>query len=273
MAEDRFSMRRGSSGPLIGTGRRSLNISQALALPGALLMGLLGWEVLSRLTDFPTFILPAPATVWSRFLVLAEDGSLIRHLAATISEVAGGLAIGLTLAIGLGYALAKSRLVERFLAPYIVASQSIPVVAIAPLLVIWFGPGRLSKVLIAALIIFFPVLVNIVVGVRSVPRELYDLMRSLRATPWQIFSKLEVPAALPVLLGGLKVGATLSVIGAIVGEFVGAEEGIGFLINLGRGLYDTPLVFAGIIMLMVLALSLYGLVAGLERWLLAWREV
>ncbi len=145
-----------------------------------------------------------------------------------------------------------------------------PTVAIAPLLIIWFGPGRLSKILVATLIVFFPVLVNTVVGVRSVPDDLYELMRSLRASRWQIFTKLEIPSALPVLFGGLKIGATLSVIGAVVGEFVGADEGLGFLINLARGTYDTPLVFVAIFTLIVLAMALYGLVTVLERWMLRW---
>ena len=124
--------------------------------------------------------------------------------------------------------LAKSPTVERLLSPYVVASQSVPIVAIAPLLIIWFGPGLLSKVLISALIVFFPVLVNTIVGLRSVPDDLRDLMRSLQATRAQIFRMLEVPAALPVFLGGLRIGATLAVIGAVVGEFVGADRGLGF---------------------------------------------
>jgi NitT/TauT family transport system permease protein len=154
------------------------------------------------------------------------------------------------------------------LAPYIVASQSLPVVAVAPLLVIWFGPGRISKVLICALIVFFPALVNTVLGVRSVPADLRDLMRSLRAGAWQTFTKLEAPASLPNLLGGLKIGATLSVIGAVVGEFVAADEGLGFLINVARGQFDTPMVFAAAIILVAIALALYAAVTALERrWL------
>jgi NitT/TauT family transport system permease protein len=172
----------------------------------------------------------------------------------------------------LGYLIAKSPSAERILAPYIVASQSIPIVAIAPLLIVWFGSGPLSKILISALIVFFPVLVNTVVAVRSVPEDLRDLMRSLRATRWQTFTKLEVPAAMPVLLGGLKIGATLSVIGAVVGEFVAADEGLGFLINLARGMYDIPMVFVTVITLVGMALTLYSLVAVIEQRLLRWRR-
>ena len=159
---------------------------------------------------------------------------------------------------------------ERLISPYLVASQAIPVVAIAPLLVIWFGPGLFSKVLVCALIVFFPVLVNTVVGLRAVPQNLRDLMGALRATPAQTLRYLEVPAALPVLLGGLRIGATLSVIGAVVGEFVGSDRGLGFLVNVARGQYDTAMVFVAVITLIVLALALYGVVVLVEKKLLKW---
>jgi NitT/TauT family transport system permease protein len=138
--------------------------------------------------------------------------------------------------------------------------------------VIWFGAGLLSKILIAALIVFFPVLINTIVGLRSVPPGLQDLMRSLQASSWQTFRLLEIPAALPVFLGGLKVGATLAVIGAVVGEFVGADRGLGFLVNLGRGMYDTALVFVAIFALITMAMLLYGAVALLETRLLSWQK-
>jgi NitT/TauT family transport system permease protein len=237
------------------------------------LLGLLGaWQLVVVLSDFPAFILPAPGAVGVRFAEIVMDGSLYRHLVTTLKEVLAGLALGVVSATMLGYLLAKSRWVERLLAPYIVASQSVPTVAIAPLLVIWFGPGLLSKVLIAALIVFFPVLVNTVVGVRAVPEELHALMRSLRATRWQTLRYLEIPAALPVIFGGLRVGATLAVIGAVVGEFVGSDRGLGFLINVGRGMYDTALVFVAVFVLVILALGLYGLVVALEARLLAWQR-
>jgi NitT/TauT family transport system permease protein len=169
----------------------------------------------------------------------------------------------------LGYILAKSPFLERLAGPYIAAMQSIPAVAIAPLLVIWFGSGKLSKVLICALIVFFPVLVNTIVGIRSVDAGLTTLMRSLRANRWQTFIMLEVPASLPVLLGGLKIGVVLAVIGAVVGEFVGADRGLGFLINLSKGLFNTPLMFVALITLGAISLTLYLLVTGLEHWLLA----
>jgi NitT/TauT family transport system permease protein len=240
---------------------------------GAVLFALVGWYAITRWTKLPEFLIPSPERVWNRFIVSLENGVLLEHTLSTFAEVIGGLFIGISIAAVLGYLLAKSHSIERLLAPFIVASQSIPIVAIAPLLIIWFGSGRLSKVLISALIVFFPVLVNTIVAVRSVPEDLTDLMRSLQATRWQIFTKLEIPAALPVLFGGLKIGATLSVIGAVVGEFVAADEGLGFLINTARGMYDTPMVFVAVITLIGMALILYSLVGILEGRLLYWREV
>ena len=236
-----------------------------------ILLFLVIWEALVLLLKLPVFILPTPLQVAERFVRAMRDGSLLQNSAATLLEVMGGLASGALFATLMGYVLAKSRFLENVLQPFLVASQAIPIVAIAPLLVIWFGSGIFSKILICALTVFFPVLVNTVVGLRAVPDNLRDLMRSMRATPWQTFSQLELPAALPVLLGGLRVGATLSVIGAVVGELVGSDRGLGFLINVGRGQYDTALVFVGVLTLVFLAILLYSLVHALEKSLLRWK--
>lgn len=238
----------------------------------SIILGIFAWEYLVRLSGLPRFILPSPLDVWTRLLKSLADGSLLYHTGVTLLEVMLGLLLGVTLATVLGYSIAKSRSLEKVLAPYLVASQAIPIVAIAPLLVIWLGHGIISKVIICALIVFFPVLVNTVVGVRAVPPALYDMMNSLRATRWQVMSKLEVPASLPVLLGGLRIGATLSVIGAIVGELVDAKAGLGFLLKVGDFQYDTSMVFVAVIMLVALALSLYGFVTLLERKFLKWQQ-
>ncbi len=235
-------------------------------------LGLLVWHLVAKWLDLPAFILPGPGLVWRRFLLSMSDGQLLRHALATLSEVLAGLFFGGLAGTILGYLLAKSPALEKIIGPYLVASQSIPIVAIAPLLVIWFGPGIISKVLICSLTVFFPVLINTVVGIREVPQDLRDLMHSLRATPAQTFWKLEVPAALPIFLGGLRVGATLSVIGAVVGELVGADRGLGFLINVGRGQYDTALVFVAVITLAVIAISLYSIVLLIETRVLSWQS-
>jgi NitT/TauT family transport system permease protein len=236
-------------------------------------VGLLLWHLVTRYGGLPNFILPSPYSVWTRFLKAIRDGSLPYHTAITLMEILLGLLVGIVFATIVGYMLAKSRALEKILSPYLVASQAIPIVAIAPLLVIWLGNGLLSKVVICALIVFFPLLVNTIVGVRAVPTALYDLMNSLHATRTQILWKVEVPASLPVFLGGLRIGATLSVIGAIVGELVSAEKGLGFLLQLGDFQYDTPMVFVAVLTLVALALILYGIVTLLEKKFLKWQNV
>lgn len=233
---------------------------------------LVGWHLFTRYSGIPNFILPSPLSVWTRFLRALNDGTLLYHTGITLLEIVLGLAAGVSFATVVGYLLAKSRSLEKVLSPYLVASQAIPVIAIAPLLVIWLGEGILSKVVICALIVFFPVLVNTIVGVRAVPTALYDLMNSLHATRAQLLWKVEVPASLPVFLGGLRIGATLSVIGAIVGELVDANAGLGFLLQLGDFQYDTPMVFVAVFTLIALALMLYGVVRLLEIRFLKWQN-
>jgi len=212
------------------------------------------WYLIIWMGDLQPFILPTPLLVWERFIQTLSDGRLLKHSLVTFGEVFSGLMLGTLFASVLGYILAKSSRLERLLSPYIVASQSVPVVAIAPLLIIWFGSGQVSKIMICALIVFFP----------------KDLMRSLQANRWQTFKMLEVPSALPVLLGGIRIGATLSVIGAVVGEFVGADAGLGFLISLAKGQYDTALVFVAVFALVFMALALYSSVVLIEKKFLIW---
>lgn len=235
---------------------------------------LLAWHLLVVWGEYDQFILPGPLDVGEQFLLLLQDGRLLRHSLITLSEVVPGLLIGGLIALPLGYLLAKSPLAERLISPYLIASQAIPVIAIAPLLTIWVHSTYWARVLVAVLVVFFPVLINIIAGLRSVPLELYDLMRSLRASRWQIFYKLEIPAALPIILAGLKVGATLSVIGALVGEFVQPKSvGLGFLLVTARYQFKTAVVFVVLITLAGMALTLYGLVALLERRWLRWQQV
>ncbi|GAB4528176.1 MAG: ABC transporter permease [Anaerolineae bacterium] len=230
------------------------------------------WQLVTVLEWVDPFLLPPPIEVAQRFGDVLADGRLWLHTRTTLVEVLAGLGIGLLIGLLLGYAIARNRLLEDLLAPIVVMFQATPVVAYAPLLVIWFGSGATSKIITAALIVFFPMLMNTVVGIRGVPVELRDLMRVSQATPWQVFTKLELPAAMPVLLTGIKTSATLAVIGAVVGEFIVANAGLGFLMNLARSTFDTALVFVAIITLALLAGTLYSLVSLLERRLLAWQR-
>jgi NitT/TauT family transport system permease protein len=224
---------------------------------------ILGWQLLSL--RYPPFILPGPASVAARFAEKVSDGTLIVHILTTLSEAVPGLILGAAAAFALGYPIAKSRLADRLLSPFVVASQGIPFVALAPLLFIWFGSGSGTKVLVCALIVFFPILINVIAGLRSVPVPLRDLFRALSATQGETLRKLELPAALPFIFAGLRVGGTLAMVGAITGEFLSADRGLGFMINLGNGLYDTSLVVVGVITTVAIALAIYGSVRLLER--------
>jgi NitT/TauT family transport system permease protein len=235
-----------------------------------LLLGL--WQLVTSLRLYPAFIIPPPIDVLNTLINGLRDGSLFYHASVTISQMLIGLGIGALVGVTLGYLLGKSALMENALSPIVLAFQSTPVVAYAPLLVIWFGSGTTSKIIICALIVFFPLLMNTLVGVRGVPADERDLMRLYAASRWQMFIKLEVPAALPVLLGGLKVSATLAVIGAVVGEFIGANAGLGFLINLSRSQYNTPMVFVCVLLLALIARTMYGLISLLEARLLRGRR-
>jgi NitT/TauT family transport system permease protein len=221
------------------------------------------WQLLSL--RYPPFILPAPFAVAERFFERLADGTLLMHIAATLSAAIPGLLLGTLAAFALGIPIAHSALADRLLSPFIVASQGVPFIAVAPLLFIWFGSGLGAKILVCALIVFFPIAINVIAGLRSAPAVLRDLFRALNATPVETFTKLELPAALPFIFAGLRVGGTLAMVGAITGEFLSADRGLGFMINLGNGLYDTALVMAGVITIVLIALCIYGCIRLLER--------
>ena len=227
---------------------------------------LVAWKLLTVVTGTPDYILPAPEVVGERAVRAIGSGLLWEHTAVTLSEILLGLALGAATAIGVGTALGKSMVIERVLSPYIVAAQSVPILALAPLLDIWFGGGLLARVLICALIVFFPIAIATMVGIRSTDPQLVELFRSLGATQAQRTSRLEIPSALPVIFGGLRVGVTLAVIGAVVAEWAGASSGLGVLINIAnQGLFDTPLMFVALATLAVIGIGLHGLVVSVER--------
>jgi NitT/TauT family transport system permease protein len=224
------------------------------------------WKFVVVAAALPSFILPAPETVAERFVGAWADGTIWPHFEVTMVEIGLGFVVGGGLALAVGYALARSVLFERLASPYLVAAQAIPILVLAPLLVLWFGSGLLSKVVICALIVFFPVAIATMVGIRSVDVRLLELGRSLRATPRQILTTLEIPAALPSIFGGLRVGVTLAVVGAVVGEWAGANKGLAVLINLARGsLFDIPLMFATLLTIALVGIALYLVVVVLER--------
>ena len=243
-----------------------------LPVIGAFVIFVLVWKVIVVLTGLPPFILPAPETVGQRFVEAWLDGTFWPHFLTTMVEIAIGFVVGTVLALIAGYGLARSDLFARLASPYLVAAQAVPILVLAPLLVVWFGSGLLSKAVICSLIVFFPVAIATMVGIRSVDPRLLELGRSLRATRRQILTTLEIPAALPNIFGGLRVGVTLAVVGAVVGEWAGANTGLAVLINLARGsLFDIPLMFATLVTIALVGLALYLVVVLAERRLVGVR--
>ena len=227
---------------------------------------LVAWKLVSVIGGYPPYILPAPEEVGERAMRAIGTGILWEHTAVTVLEILLGFAVGATAAVLTGIALGKSLLIERVLSPYIVAAQAVPVLALAPLLDIWFGGGLLARVMICALIVFFPIAIATMVGIRSTDPLLAEMLRSLGATNGQRTRLLEIPSALPVIFGGLRVGVTLAVIGAVVAEWAGASVGLGILINIAnQGLFDTALMFVALATLAIIGLAFHGLVVLVER--------
>ena len=244
--------------------RRALGAIVPVVVGAFIVLGI--WQLIVIVGGYPPYILPDPPTVFARFVSAWTDGTMGPHAVVTLQEIVLGFAVGVATGLAVGYLLARSRRANLVLSPYLVAAQTTPILAVAPLLILWFGPGLLSKVVICALIVFFPVAVSTLVGLRSVDPRLLELGRSLRATPRQVLTTLEVPAALPSIMGGIRVGVTLAVVGAIVGEWAGADKGLGVLLNLARGsLFDIPLMFATLTTIGLLGIILYGMTVLIER--------
>jgi NitT/TauT family transport system permease protein len=219
------------------------------------------WQLIVVVGDYPEYILPSPAVVAQRAVEAVQNGTLQPHLAATLEESVLGFAVGATVAILVGIMLAKSLTAERVLSPYLVAAQAIPILALAPLIDIWFGGGLTARIVVCALIVFFPIAIATMVGIRGADPLLVEMARANGARGSQVTRLIELPSALPVLFGGLRVGVTLAVIGAVVAEWAGASIGLGVLINIAdQGLFDTPLMFVALGTLALLGLTFYAAV-------------
>lgn len=235
------------------------------------------WHVVATTAGLPEFILPSPAKVWTALVGgLAVSPFHVSgywyHTFVTAFEALSGFVLGSSAGIVFGMAVAHSRIVERVLYPYIIAIQSLPKIAVAPLFVIWFGFGIEPKIMIATIITFFPLLVNSIAGANSVDPARIDLARSCNATPMQIFTKITLPSALPFIFAGLNMAAVLSILGAIVGEFVGAQAGLGMLILQRNEMLDIAAVYSIFIVLASLGLALHLSMRALERKLCFWSQ-
>jgi NitT/TauT family transport system permease protein len=233
-------------------------------------MTLLTWELLVRGLSVPAFILPAPTSIAMALYRGIASTLYLDHIWITLAETLMGFVLGTVLAFTLGIAVALSRRIEYFLYPFIVMFQAMPKVALAPLIIIWFGLGITSKVVSAALVAFFPLMVNTIVGLRSADEDRINLMRSLAASRWQIFWMLQLPNAMPYIFAGLEIAMIFALIGAIVGEFVGATSGLGMLIQSMNFTMDVAGQFSILLILSMLGLVLNGIVGEVRKRVLFW---
>jgi putative hydroxymethylpyrimidine transport system permease protein len=245
--------------------------SRILAPVALLILLLAAWEGIVRGLQIPAFILPAPSQVAATFVEHFPE--LVHHGAVTLVEIAMGLTLGVLGGILLAVIVFYSPLLDKALSPFIIGSQMIPIFAIAPILIVWMGYGLWPKVTVAALISFFPLVVNVSDGLREPTEDAVDLFRSLGATRWQIFWKLRWPACHSTLFSGLRVSATLAVVGATIGEWVGARQGLGYLMLQSNARLRMSLVFAAIAMLAFVGLFLFGTIRIIERRVMRWRTV
>jgi NitT/TauT family transport system permease protein len=240
----------------------------------ALLVAILGlWEAVVRVLGVPSFVLPPPSDVASGLWRGFSTGLYFKHIAVTVFEVLAGFALGCGLGFLLGVAVALNRYVAYFLYPYIVMFLSMPKVALAPLLVLWFGLGMTSKIVTAALVSFFPLMVNTITGLNSADRDRIDLIRSLGGSNRQIFTMLRLPSALPFIMAGLEIAITLSLIGTVVTEFLGAEMGLGMLMQSMNFVMDVAGSFSILIVLALVGLALNRTLLVVRRRVLFWERV
>ncbi|MBN9408846.1 MAG: ABC transporter permease [Burkholderiales bacterium] len=228
------------------------------------------WHLVVMTLDVPALIFPGPLDVVRALWVGLAGGEMFPHLGVTLLEVIVGFLCGSACGIALGALLAQVRFLDELLSPYVVAFQTLPKVALAPLFAVWFGFGVSSKIVVTATIVFFPVMVNTMAGLRSAPQDQLDLMRAFMASRWQVFRMVRFPQALPYVAAGLDIGIVLAVIGALVGEFVGAQAGLGYLIMQRNASLDIPGVFAILIVLCAMGVVLHAAMKLLARRLVFW---
>lgn len=253
-----------------GRRRRHLTEQAVQWLPPALLaaavFGL--WELLVRVSDTPRWLLPAPSVIGNE--LAASHTLLLKHTLVTLQEVLAGFSLAMVAGVLLAIGIAYSRLLQRAMYPFVIASQTIPIIAIAPLLLIWVGYDIRPKIIVVALISFFPIVVNTVDGLKAVDPDMVNMLRTLGARRSQVFRKVQLPTSLPFFFSGAKIAIAVSVIGAVIGEWVGASAGLGYLMVQAAPRFQTPLVFAAIFILSAMGIGLFALMAGLERALLPW---
>jgi len=243
-----------------------------ITTPALILAFVLGWHFYVVWSGVSKFIIPPPLAVWDALVDLLSTPSTARHAWITLYETLVGFVFACIIGIGLGTLLGKVRWLEKALNPFIVATQVVPKVALVPLFILWFGFGTESKIVVATVLAFFPILTNTVLGIQSVDPGHKDVMTVLNAGKWQRFITLELPSSMPAVLAGMEVGIVLAIIGAVVGEYLGGSTGLGHLAVASLNDYKVGMMFAVIILLTVMGFLLYALVGALKKLLIPWHD-
>lgn len=230
------------------------------------------WWIYVAVKHVPAYILPSPPKVWNSLEKMFVKGTVYPHLWTTTYEVIFGFVIGAFLGIVLGYIFIKVDALKTMLMPYLIFLQTAPKIALVPLFVIWFGIGLVSKVVLIISMVLFPVLSGMMLGLESIPPDVRNLMKILKASKWQIFSQVEMQYSLPALFASMKVGIVQAVIGAIVAEWMSGKQGLGYILTYASSTYDTPMLLAGIIVTIILGIATYQVISVLEDKFLYWHE-
>lgn len=225
----------------------------------------LAWYLFVKLGDVPQFVMPSPGATLEA--LLEPDYGWWTNAAVTATEIFGGYFLALVVGVGVALVFTWSKALESFFMPLLVSLNMIPKVALGPLIIVWFKYGIVPNSIMAFSICVFPILLTTARGLRETEPELLDLVRSLKGSRWQLFTKVQLPGALPYIFAGMKVGAILAVAGAVVGEFLGSDKGLGYLMLQVQVTLDTPAMFMAVILITLIGMALYGIVLGLERWL------
>ncbi len=238
------------------------------ATPSIYLGLLIAWELLVRLLKIPTWVLPAPTAIFDAAVKWAPE--LAENSWVTLRETVLGFLLAVMLSLPLAALISLNPLARKLLYPLLLGLQSVPKVAIAPLIILWLGLSEWPKIVVVMLVCFFPILVNMIAGIEAVPKMMLDLMNSMQASPRLVFLRLRVPVALPHFFTGCKVAVTFAVIGAVISEFVAAQDGLGYLILVSTAQSQTPLAFAAIALLTVISIAVFYCIEFIERWVVDW---
>lgn len=231
------------------------------------------WDLAIRILDVPSYLMPRPGVLFESFIKLFQTANIWDHIKITLQEIFIGTGIGIVIGVTLGYIMAKIRIIEKLIMPFVIIVQTAPKISLAPLFILWMGLGMNSKIALVVLVVSFPIMINQVLAIRSIDNNVYDLMNILGASKIQRFIYVELPYSIEMMLSGIKVAVTQAMIGAVIGEMIGSKAGLGYLLILGSETYDINLILNSVLILSLIGLILYLVSEFMEKKILFWKEI